>query len=109
MKRIVQSLALVLLAALVVGCAARGRDFDQQVVLRIEKGKTTKAQVQDWLGSPHERGMQGEFETWTYRFMKNLGPFTQEQTKELTVWFEKAGVVNTYSYTTNHAPWQVSR
>ncbi len=109
MKRLAYLGVVVLLAISVAGCVARGRDFDEQVIPRIVKGKTTKAQIQDWLGSPHERGLQEGLETWTFRLMKNLGPFTQEQTKELTVWFEKSGVVNTFSYTTNYAPWQVSK
>ena len=46
-------------------------------------------------------------ETWTYRFIK--ADLTSEISKELTIWFEKSGVVNTYSYTTNHSPWQVSK
>ncbi len=107
MKRIMYSLAVVLLVVMATGCRTIGKDFDQQVVTRIEKGKTTKAQVQDWLGAPYEKGMQEGLESWTYRFIK--ATINKEDSKELTIWFEKSGVVNASSYTTNFAPWQVSK
>ena len=109
MKRLAYLGVVVLLAISVAGCTTGGRDFDEKVIPRIVKGKTTKAQIQEWLGSPQERGLQEGLETWTYRFVKNLGPLTQGQTKDLAVWFEKSGVVNTFSYTTNFAPWKVSK
>ncbi|MFQ5913061.1 MAG: outer membrane protein assembly factor BamE [Nitrospinota bacterium] len=108
MKRLIYSCVVVLMAASLAGCVTSGRDFDQQVITQIEKGKTTKAQVQDWLGSPYERGLEGQIETWTYRFWSGaLGG--EKRSKALTVWFEKNGRVKTFSYTTDYAPWQISQ
>ncbi len=107
MKRVVYSLAVVVLMVMATGCRTIGKDFDQQVVTRIEKGKATKTQIQDWLGAPYEKGMQEGLELWTYTFIK--ATVSDETKKELSVWFEKSGVVNTFTYTTNFAPWQVSK
>ncbi len=107
MKKLAYAMAIVLVAVSLTGCRIIGQDFDQEVISRIEKGKTTKAQVQDWLGAPYEKGLEGGLETWTYRFI--TASLMEESTKGLTIWFEKDGKVNTYSYTTNFAPWQVAK
>jgi outer membrane protein assembly factor BamE (lipoprotein component of BamABCDE complex) len=107
MKRLVRSGVVVLLAILLAGCWTVGQEFDQQALPEIEKGKTTRSQVQDWLGSPYEKGLQGQFETWTYRYIRF--EFGNERNKELAIYFNKDGVVHTYSYTTNYSPWQISR
>ena len=107
MKRVVYSLAVVVLMVMATGCRTIGQDFDQQVVTRIEKGKTTKAQIQDWLGAPYEKGIQEGLDLWTYTLIK--ATISDETKKDLSIWFEKSGVVNTFTYTTNYAPWQVSK
>ncbi len=107
MKKLAFAMVIVLVAVSLTGCRTIGQDFDQQVISRIEKGKTSRAQVQDWLGAPYEKGLQGKYVIWTYRFIK--ASMQDENSKELTIWFEKNGRVNTFSYTTNFAPWQVSK
>lgn len=107
MKKLTYAMAIVLVAVSLTGCRIVGQDFDQEVILRIQKGKTTKAQVQDWLGAPYEKGVESGLETWTYRFIK--ATLMEEESKGLTIWFEKDGKVQTYSYTTNFAPWQVAK
>jgi len=107
MNRLVRSGVVVLLAVVLAGCWTVGQEFDQQVLPDIVKGKTTRAQVQDWFGSPYEKGLQGQYVTWTYRYIRV--EFGKDRSKELVVYFNKDGVVHTYSYTTNYSPWQVSR
>ncbi len=107
MKKLAYAMAIVLVAVSLTGCRTIGQDFDQEVISRIDKGKTTKAQIQDWLGVPFEKGVQGGLETWTYRFI--TATLMEEDTKELTIWFEKEGKVNTYFYSTNFAPWQIAK
>jgi outer membrane protein assembly factor BamE (lipoprotein component of BamABCDE complex) len=66
-KYLLIALAIVLLA----GCVSAGRKIDQTAAEKIEKGKTTKAEVIASLGSPDHITKLGTGDTmFMYHFMK---------------------------------------
>lgn len=95
------------IAAILAGCASAGRKFDTQAASQIQKGTTTKAQVQQLVGLPQNIGKDSDGnETWTYAYARSTakgtsfipiagafmgGADTQEQ--KLVVKFDPAGVV----------------
>ena len=101
---------LVLVGILVffIGCVTEGRRFDEQLFPRIKEGKTTKIEVQEWLGTPYQKGIEGGLETWSYYYLEgSVG--RDRHSKELKIWYDEKGVVKSVAYTTNFAPWQVVR
>ncbi len=56
MNKTIASLAAVLVAALVAGCATQGRTrYDDSKVARIQKDVTTETELVQWFGSPSSR------------------------------------------------------
>lgn len=100
------AVAALLIAAL-SACATvqMGRNFDLQAFKsQVVRGKTTKTQVQQWLGSPGSSGIDvttsGEtFDQWTYFYGKGkLGDMKQARLKILQVKFDKDGIVRGYNF-----------
>ncbi len=59
------------LVAILAGCASSGRKFDTQAASQIQKGTTTKAQVQQLVGLPQNIGKDSDGnETWTYAYTR---------------------------------------
>jgi len=52
------------------GCVSMGRKLDQEAVNRIHEGKTTRAEVVQWLGSPDQTTRMGESTTFQYHFVR---------------------------------------
>lgn len=100
------ALMAVLLTAL-TACATieMGRNFDLQAFSsRVERGKTTEAQVQQWLGSPNSTGIVIEtngdkYRQWTYFFGKGkLNRMKEAKLKILQIKFDRQGIVRGYNY-----------
>ena len=109
--------AAVLAAALLAGCASAGsealsRQSSTSLQQHIQKGVTTKAQVQAILGQPQSVSFNGGDEQWTYNFahatptavdfvpVVNLFVHHADvDHKMLVILFDKNGVVQNYSYT----------
>ncbi len=91
----------------VAGCVTVGRDFNQHATLQIEANETTQGDIQELLGSPHERGLEGGYVTWTYRYIEKV-IFETERHKELKVYFKRDGTVHTTAYNTSNAEWEVT-
>ena len=108
MKRCGTLLLVLLFTVLLGGCMSFGRDFDQQVALQIQEEKTTKADVQGWLGVPYERGVENGYETWTYRYIRKEF-LRAEKCKALKVYFKSNGTVKTTSYSCNNPEWHITR
>jgi outer membrane protein assembly factor BamE (lipoprotein component of BamABCDE complex) len=51
-RRVAVIIGLALLATSLNGCATRGVEFDIDKIPRIEKGVTTREQVDGWFGRP---------------------------------------------------------
>jgi len=102
--------ALFFLALLLSSCAAVGNKAitDPKVTSKIEKGKTTKAEISKLLGSPSSVDFSddGRFEKWVYVYTKSqvrgasfipiVGSFaggTDVRMDTLTIQFSEAGIV----------------
>jgi outer membrane protein assembly factor BamE (lipoprotein component of BamABCDE complex) len=53
----IQILALVLTSAWLIGCATSGQQMDRSQVENIQKGVTTRAELEAMLGTPMHAGM----------------------------------------------------
>lgn len=62
MKKMIGIVFVVLICALLVGCATytSGTKFDKNMISKIKKGVTTRAEVEAALGSPTYVAMMGE-------------------------------------------------
>lgn len=100
-------------SALLVGCASAGKNFNTDNVTKIEKGKTTEADLLQMFGEPQERGLKtGGLKTltWVYvestvkgeTFIPFAGAFvggTDVKKKSLTVAIGADGKVTEYDFT----------
>lgn len=67
-----QSIVIISLTTLLCGCASSGRRFDTQAAAQIQKGTTTKAQVQQLVGLPQQIGKDSDGnETWSYLYSRS--------------------------------------
>lgn len=93
---------LMMIGLLAAGCATAevGRKFDTEAADRIEIGKTTEAEVLAWLGEPLQKTiMPNNQKIFVYNYIKSqgrvglLGPNIQSQGNQVTILFDKNGVV----------------
>ena len=92
--------------ALTTSCVSMGRKLDQEAVNRIHEGKTTRAEVVQWLGSPDQTTRIGESTTFQYHFARAsakpegfipiVGAFAggvHMQNQMVSVTFDRNGIV----------------
>ena len=89
------------LALSAVGCLTIGREFPVDPVQQVEIGVTTRADVQRLFGEPWRVGIEDGSRTWTYALYR-FSAFGPEQTRDLVVRFDAAGVVRSYSFNSTH-------
>lgn len=94
--------AVVLVLAIgVTACAsvlAVGRDFPSPTRETIQNGTTAKADLVRLFGEPSQVGIKDGDQTWTwYYFSKG----TPDLSKQLEVTLTPAGVVQSYSFSSN--------
>jgi hypothetical protein len=97
-----------LLVALVIGIAlglaacasvlSTGRDFPSPAPDAVKNGATTKADLVRLFGEPVQVGVKDGDSTWTWYFFRKGDP---DLTKQLEVTFSSAGVVKSYSFSSN--------
>jgi outer membrane protein assembly factor BamE (lipoprotein component of BamABCDE complex) len=96
-----------LIALALAGCAAVqvGRDFDLKAFeSKVERGKTTQAQVRGWLGAPSGSGITvdtgGErYEEWSYYYAEGRLPNMPDASlKILQIKFDRQGIVRGYNW-----------
>lgn len=92
--------APLVLALLCGGCFSAGRDFAAAPVKTIEKGVTTKADIQQHFGEPFRRGIDDGYESWTYLY-NSWSAFSTLRSKDLYVVFNKDGTVRSYTFNSN--------
>jgi len=106
LRTIVSALCIVAIA----GCASVkiGSAFDLQAFEKnVQRGVTTRDQVQAWLGAPPSRGVAVEpsgeqFEQWMYYYGEGKPPSLNEATwKSLQVKFDQSGIVRAYNWSSN--------
>jgi len=100
---------VLVLSVLLAGCASSGdkRITDDEIVSKIERGKSTKTQVEELIGKPTQVDFtDAGFEKWVYAYTKaqvrgtNFIPLagmfvggTDIKTNYLTIQFSKEGIV----------------
>ncbi len=98
---------VIVLSTALTACATvqLGRQFDLYAFTsKVERGVTTQAQVQQWLGSPKGTGTvvetNGEtYEEWTYFYgYGKLGNMSHAETKILQIKFDRQGIVRGFNY-----------
>lgn len=90
-----------LLALAVASCASvftSGREFPSPARDAIRHGTTTKADLVRLFGEPTQVGIDDGDPTWTWLYFKKGDP---DLTKQLTVRFTPAGIVKSYSFSSN--------
>lgn len=97
---------IAVLFALVVaisGCATSGNASltNQASVDSIQINKTTKDDIARMFGAPSGKSTSAAGETWSYNYtsMKMIPFFTQADIRQLTVVFDKKGIVTNYTTT----------
>ena len=93
------------------GCAMGNESLAKEDATTLEKkiikGKTTRAEIQTMFGEPTEKGTKSGREYWMYRLQtasaKTFIPFVNltggnsgTEIKDLTIEFNKTGVVTSY-------------
>lgn len=90
-----------LLALGLVSCASvltTGREFPSPARDAIRDGTTTKADLVRLFGEPTQVGVKDGDSTWTWYYFKKGDP---DLAKQLEVTFTPAGVVKSYSFSSN--------
>lgn len=67
--RVRRNILLMILSALIGGCASTGNNFDESKLSQIKKGETTEADLVKMFGPPEGRSVNSEGITtlnWTY-------------------------------------------
>jgi hypothetical protein len=82
------------------GCFTVGRNFVAAPVQSIEKGVTTKADVQQSFGDPFRTGLDDGYESWSYVYNR-WTPFSVTRSKDLYIVFNKDGTVRSYTFNSN--------
>lgn len=88
-----------LLLAVMVGCAAAGREFATHNVDQIRVGETTRADIQGLFGEPWRTGVEDGKRTWTYGKYR-WSAFGDAETTDLVVRFNSDGTVSSYVFNT---------
>lgn len=93
-----KSLPIFFFLMLLAGCASVGNQaITQQGNLdRIQEGKSTKADVQNAVGTPARITLLPEGELWDYSYSctsVNPGYEVSNETQQLSVLFDKQGIV----------------
>lgn len=92
---------LLFLTIAVTGCATSGNASltNQASVESIQVNKTTKDDISKMFGAPSGRATSSEGETWSYNYtsMKMIPFFSSADIRQLTVVFNKRGVVTNYT------------
>jgi outer membrane protein assembly factor BamE (lipoprotein component of BamABCDE complex) len=102
-----RALGFALVASALAGCASVeiGSAFDlQPFETGVQRGVTTRAQVQAWLGAPASRGVAVDssgqrFEEWIYYHGEGQLPrLTGVKLKILQIRFDADGIVRAYNW-----------
>ncbi|MDO9105431.1 MAG: outer membrane protein assembly factor BamE [Methylovulum sp.] len=79
------------------GCASMGHEFPAGQVQTIRIGETTQNDIFTTFGTPWRSGIENGLKTWTYGNYR-YNAFTESETEDLVIKFDKRGVVSSYTY-----------
>ncbi|MCL6584108.1 MAG: outer membrane protein assembly factor BamE [bacterium] len=104
-KQIASACFLLTLAATIIGlagCVTIGREFPVEAVSKIQKGKTTRAEIDLLFGTPWRTGIDDGMKTWTYAHYR-YSLLGSPKTRDLIVRFNDQGVVVSYTFNSTYA------
>ena len=105
-RRTIALLAALCVTLLASGCLTVGQPFPASRVADIRMGETTRAEIEQWFGSPWRSGVHDGMPTWTYGHYR-YSLFGPARTRDLVVRFDTDNRVA--SYTFNETPARPSR
>lgn len=98
---IISMLLVLVLTMSITGCITLGREFPVDAVSKIQKGKTTRTEIDQLFGSPWRTGVDDGMRTWTYaRYRYSL--FGESKTRDLVVRFDDKGIVASYTFNSTY-------
>lgn len=97
MKNLSRNICLCLFVLLLAGCMTVGHDFSAEKVSKIENGKTMRADIIDWFGTPWRTGIEDGLKVWTYAEYK-YGATGQTMARDLVIRFADDDTVKSYSF-----------
>ncbi|HNT35260.1 MAG TPA: outer membrane protein assembly factor BamE [bacterium] len=103
-QRLVLCVAILPMMCFLLGCFTMGKEFQEDSVRAIQQGKTSKNNVLNMFGAPGSKGIENGEETWTYSHYQFRLLSFETWAKDLTIRFDKAGIVNSYSYSSSWPP-----
>lgn len=90
---------IVLLSAVLAGCATVGHDFNSTQLTWLKLEETTKSQVLERLGDPFRVGIDSGDLTWTYGYYR-YRLIGQSNAKDLVIRFDRTNKVKSYTLNT---------
>lgn len=97
MHYIKSTLFALVISGLLVGCATVGQPYAEHKVADIVIGETSKKDIQTMFGNPWRTGSESGQQTWTYGNYR-YSAFSDAQTSDLVVRYNKEGKVASYTY-----------
>jgi hypothetical protein len=94
-------LLVLALTLTMTGCITLGREFPVDAISKIQKGKTTRTEIDQLFGSPWRTGVDDGMRTWTYaRYRYSL--FGESKTRDLVIRFDDKGIVASYTFNSTY-------
>lgn len=119
MKIPIISSSLIALSVLLIGCATIGTEMDMEKMESIQRGVTTRTELEESFGAPSSVGFMEDkrYAVWTYseakstvrNFIPIVGAFTQKtntRVQELKVIFDENDIVVDYIFNESSKPIQ---
>lgn len=98
---IISMLVVLALTMTISGCVTLGREFPVDAVSRIQKGKTTRTEIDHLFGTPWRTGLDDGMRTWTYAHYR-YSLFGESKTRDLIVRFDEKGIVASYTFNSTY-------
>ena len=98
----VREFQIIILSVLLLayGCGTAGKNFNESLYKNIVVGTTTQKEIHSMFGAPFKKGIQNGYPVWTYEYnlYNSLG---KDITKDMTIVFDRRGVVKSHQMMTN--------
>ena len=92
---------LLALTMTIGGCITLGREFPVDAISKIQKGKTTRTEIDQLFGSPWRTGVDDGMRTWTYAHYR-YSLFGESKTRDLVIRFDDKGIVASYTFNSTY-------
>ena len=87
----------------ILACGTVGKEFVSSRVNQIKQGYTKQSEILEMFGLPFKEGKQNGQTIWTYQH-NYYSVINKSRYKDLVILFNRAGLVESYRYTTSSSP-----